>query len=229
MSDVLIATEPWRREHVGGAAAVVAYENVRSITDTPALAVLKLTLVADLIARFGTASRAEMVADPVLAAYERYDRRFGQNYHVAMQIRSIAQKGKTIPARNVILEAMFMTELATGVLAAAQDLDVITLPIEIDSTDGSESYERYDGVTETCKTGDQVMRDAKGHILTSIAQGPTSFGLVTQQTTKVAYCFYFPEGVPHDARTAALNHLDQCVLAGNPAAQNMASVVIEAG
>ena len=229
MSDVLIAIERWRREHAGGAAAVVAYGNLRSISDTPALAELKSTLVADLIARFATASRAEMVADPVLAAYERYDRRFGQNYHVAMQIRSIAQKGKTIPARNVILEAMFMTELATGVLAAAQDLDVITLPIEIDSADGSESYERYDGVTESCRTGDQVMRDANGHILTSIAQGPTNFGLVREQTTRIAYCFYFPVDVPHDARAAALTYLDRCVLAGNPAAQKIASVVIEAG
>ena len=45
-----------------------------------------------------------------------------------MQILSIAQKGKSIPSRNPLIEAMFMTELNTGVLASAQDADRIAVP-----------------------------------------------------------------------------------------------------
>jgi DNA/RNA-binding domain of Phe-tRNA-synthetase-like protein len=136
-----------------------------------------------------------------------------------MQIRSIAQKGKEIPSRNALIEAMFMTELATGVLASAQDLAGIALPIVVDSADGQERYTRYDGVEERCKAGDQLMADAEGNVLTSIAQGPTSHGLVTPETTAVVYCFYFPAGVTELVMDEAVDYLDRCIRAASPAAQ----------
>src|SRR4051794_2265432 len=106
-NQLLIASERWRREHSGSAATVVAYRNLQAVINRPALEEMKRELEAKMRARWGEASRSEMLNDPVLAAYERYDRRFGQGYHVAMQIRSIAQKGKEIPARNPIVETMF--------------------------------------------------------------------------------------------------------------------------
>ena len=226
--DLFIATERWKSDYVGSQAALVLYRNVTGIDDTPALAAMKRALETTLTARWANASKQDLLQDPTLAAYERYDRRFGQSYHVAMQIRSIAQQGKTIPARNVIVEAMFMTELAWGVLAAAQDVDLVKMPITIDGTDGSEEYVRYDGVTEKCKPGDQAMRDADGHILTSIAQGPTSSGLVGAATRNVAYCFYFPGGVSDSVIAGTLAYLDTCLLAGSPHAELIETVVLAA-
>jgi DNA/RNA-binding domain of Phe-tRNA-synthetase-like protein len=221
MSNALLTgTDRWRDEHRGSSAAVVLYHGLSAGDETAALAVMKRDLEAELRARWGSATRQELLSDPTLAAYQRHDQRFGQNYHVAMQIMSIAQKGKSIPNRNPLIEAMFMTELKSGVLASAQDADQIALPIAIDSADGSEQYIRYDGVEERCKAGDQLMRDANGEILTSIAQGPTAFGLVSPDTTSVAYCFYFPAGVQELAITESIAYLDQCVRAAcSPAEQ----------
>ena len=196
--------------------------------ETDVLAAMKRELEAELRARWGSATKQELLADPTLAAYQRHDQRFGQNYHVAMQILSIAQKGKSIPGRNPLIEAMFMTELNTGVLASAQDADRIAFPIAVDSADGSEQYTRYDGVEERCKAGDQLMRDADGNVLTSIAQGPTAFGLVTPETTAVAYCFYFSAGVPDSAIDESLGYLDQCVRAACQDAKQTGSTIIAA-
>jgi DNA/RNA-binding domain of Phe-tRNA-synthetase-like protein len=216
---IIVGTDRWRAEHAGSAAAAVIYRSVRVVDETPELAAMKRELEQRLRDRWGMASKAEILADPVLAVYQQYDQRFGQNYHVAMQIRSIAQKGKEVPSRNALIEAMFMTELATGVLASAQDLDQIALPIVVDSADGQERYIRYDGVEESCKAGDQLMADADGHVLTSIAQGPTSHGLVTDATTSIVYCFYFPAGVPELVMDDAVAYLDGCVRAASPGAE----------
>ena len=189
---------------------------------------MKRQLEADLRDRWGEASKQELLGDPTLAAFQQYDQRFGQNYHVAMQVRSIAQKGKEIPNRNPLIEAMFMTELKTGVLAAAQDADQIALPITVDSADGSETYLRYDGIEERLKPGDQVMVDAGGNVLTSIAQGPTSFGLVGPGTTAIAYCFYFVPGVTDAVIDESLAYLDRCVTAACPTAEKIESALISA-
>jgi len=224
----MIGTDRWREEHPGSSAAVALYRGLTVGDETDVLAAMKRELEAELRARWGSATKQELLADPTLAAYQRHDQRFGQNYHVAMQIMSIAQKGKSIPTRNPLIEAMFMTELKTGVLASAQDADQIAFPIAVDSADGSEQYTRYDGVEELCKAGDQLMRDADGNVLTSIAQGPTAFGLVTPETTAVAYCFYFPAGVPDSAIDDSLGYLDQCVRAACPGAKRTGSTIIAA-
>jgi DNA/RNA-binding domain of Phe-tRNA-synthetase-like protein len=189
---------------------------------------MKRTLEAELRERWGEADKQTMLADPTLAAYERHDRTFGQNYHVTMQIRSIAQKGKAIPDRNPVIEAMFMTELRTGVLAAAQDCAALQMPIVVESADGTEAYQRYDGVEERCKAGDQVMLDSAGKVLTSIAQGPTSHGLVREESTDIAYCFYFPAGVTDDVIDEALRYLDACVRAACPHADKAGTAMVTA-
>lgn len=227
-NQLLIATDHWRRVHAGARAAIVAYRDVSSVVRSAAFAVMKRELEVALRDRWGTVTKQELLADPVLAAYQAYDKRFGQNYHVALQIRSIAQQGKSIPDRNPLIEAMFMTELKTGVLAAAQDCDAIALPITVGSTDGSEEYVRYDGVTERCRAGDQVMIDAGGNVLTSIAQGPTAYGLVGPNTTAVCYCFYFPVGVGDAVIDGALAYLDLAVRTACPDAQQTGAEIVTA-
>jgi DNA/RNA-binding domain of Phe-tRNA-synthetase-like protein len=225
---VLVATERWRREHPGARASAVLYLDCAGTAETAEFADMKRSLEAELRERWSAADKQTMLSDPTLAAYERHDRKFGQNYHVTMQIRSIAQKGKAIPDRNPIIEAMFMTELRTGVLAAAQDCAALQIPIVVDSTDGTEIYQRYDGVEERCKTGDQVMLDSAGKVLTSIAQGPTSHGLVTSDSKSIAYCFYFPVGVTDGVIEEALQYLDTCVPAACPAARKFDQVTVSA-
>lgn len=221
----IIATDRWRIEHPGSRAAVVTWSNLTQ-SSTSMFHAKKRELESELIARWGTATKQELQADPTLAAYERHDKRFGQNYHVTMQIRSIAQKGKTIPDRNPLIEAMFMTELKTGVLAAAQDTDLISLPITVESAKGDETYIRYDGVEERCKPSDQVMHDATGQVLTSISQGPTAYGLVSDATTAVTYCFYFPDGVTDKVIEESLAYLESCIHSFSPEASSDGAITI---
>ena len=229
MTEILLqATKKWHLDHHGSVATVVGYRNLSPAPTTAALDVMKRELEADLKARFGEASRSQMLDDPVLAAYERYDRRFGQGYHVAMQIRSIAQKGKAIPDRNCIIEAMFMTEVAYGVLAAVQDLDQITLPIVIDGTDGTERYTRYDGVEEFCKPVDQQMLDASGKILTSIAQGRDQCRTGDGNDDLGRVLLLLCAGRAEEIRIAALEYLDRAVRAGSPHAVRIGESTVRA-
>lgn len=225
---VLIATDRWQRTHRGSRAAVVCYRNLAAGAESPAFEAMKRDLETVLRETWGPLTKQDLLADPTIAAYQQYDQRFGQNYHVAMQILSIAQKGKTIPSRNMLVEAMFMTELKTGVLAAAQDAERIGFPISVDNASGIERYTRYDGLAEQCKPGDQLMFDAGGNVLTSIAQGPTAFGLVSDETTSVAYCFYFPPNVPDRAIDDSFAYLDQCLRAACPAAEQTAKSLVSA-
>ena len=215
--------------HAGSRVAVVSYRPVSVTAQPDAFGAMKRELEASLRARWGAATRQELLADPVLAAYQAYDQRFGQNYHVAMQIRSVAQQGKPIPDRNPLIEAMFMTELKTGVLAAAQDSDAISFPITVNSAEGAEEYVRYDGAAERCRSGDQVMFDGGGNVLTSIAQGPTAYGLVGAETTAVSYCFYFPAGVGDAVIDEALAYLDAAIRTACPEAERTGAEMVTAG
>lgn len=224
---LLVGTDRWRREHPRSRAAVVLYRNLTT-AGSALFERMKRDLETELRNRWSDVGKRDLLNTSPLDAYQRYDQRFGQNYHVAMQILSIAQKGKAIPDRNLLIEAMFMTELKTGVLASAQDADLIQFPITVDSASGDETYIRYDGVEERCKAGDQLMRDAAGEILTSIAQGPTASGLVGEQTSAVAYCFYFPDGVTDEVIADSLEYLDQCVCSFATAASRIGPQIVTA-
>ena len=201
---LLAATERWITEAAGSIAAVIAFDGLAGASEAPEFAAAKRELEARVRERWAGKTRADLRAEPVLAAYDRYYRRFGQTYHVQQQLESIALKGKAIPSRSPLVEALFMTELATGVLAAGQDLAEMTLPVTVDIAAGDERSTRYDGVEEALKAGDQYMRDAGGSILTSIIQGPTTHARLTGETTAAIYCLYGPPGVSRETMDEAI-------------------------
>lgn len=228
-TDLLIATPAWHAAHDVSVAAVIALDGVGTAAETEGFAVAKRELEATLRARWEGKTRADVKTDPVLAAYDRYVKRFGQTYHVQMQIESIALKGKPIPARSPLVEVLFMAELATGVLAAGHDLAEATLPITVDSATGDETYTRYDGAEERCKAGDQLMRDAGGNILTSIAQGPTTHARLTTETAAVVYCLYLPPGLDVELAEAALAAVARNLYLCAPEAEERGRSIVAAG
>ena len=199
-----IATPEWREMFPGAIAATIAIRNVTNPVSNPALDDAKRALESELRLKWEGRTRADIKADPILAIYGEYYKRFGQNYHVQMQIESIALKGKSIPSRAALVEAMFMAELATGVLTAVHDLEQVVGSVTIDRTTGDEHYTRYDGVDETCKSGDMAMRDEIG-ILTSVIQGPTTHARATSETTSALFCLYAPAGI---GEAIVRRHLD---------------------
>ena len=227
-TDLLIATPAWHANHAGSVAAVIAFDGVAGAAETEAFTAAKRDLEAILRARWAGKTRADLKADAVLAAYDRYVKRFSQTYHVQMQTESIALKGKAIPARAPLVEVLFMTELSTGVLAAGHDLAEATLPITIDTATGEETYTRYDGAEERCKAGDQLMRDAGGHIQTSIAQGPTTHARLTTETAAVVYCLYLPPGLDVELAEAALATLARDLRLAAPGATERGRSIVAA-
>jgi hypothetical protein len=62
-------------------------------------------------------------------AYADYYRAYGKTYHVSAQWESVAVKGKAIPRRAALVEAMYMAELKNLILTAGHDLASIALPV----------------------------------------------------------------------------------------------------
>src|SRR5215218_9192865 len=140
----------------------------------PALDGEREWLETDLRTRYAGMARAEIRATGHFPAYDAYYKRFGQNYHVLMQLDSIVNKGKSIPSRAALVEAGFMAELDHGLLTGAHDLDELSLPIMIDVAGTDLSYLRYNGELQICKPNDMLKRDQTG-VLSSIISGPAHY------------------------------------------------------
>jgi DNA/RNA-binding domain of Phe-tRNA-synthetase-like protein len=217
MNDVAFRVTPaWRDAFPGAAAAALAVSGVANPAECPALDGAKRVLETELAARWAGKTRADIREDPVLAVHNAYYKRFGQNYHVQMQIESVALKGKPIPSRAALVEAMFMAELATGLLTAVHDLDDLRGPVTVDLTTGDERYIRYDGVEEACKPGDMAMSDEIG-VLTSVIQGPTTHGRAGPEVRNALFCVYVLPGIPPAVLETHLDAIEHYVGLISPA------------
>jgi DNA/RNA-binding domain of Phe-tRNA-synthetase-like protein len=139
---------------------------VRNPEHDPALEAAKRRLEQDLRAGAGGPD-----ADRVLRAYLDYYRAHGSTYHVKAQRESVARKGKPIPRRAALVEAMFMAELKNLILTAGHDLDAIAPPVRVDVTTGKDRYVQLNGVQAVLKPGDMMMVDGTG-IISSVLRGP---------------------------------------------------------
>jgi DNA/RNA-binding domain of Phe-tRNA-synthetase-like protein len=222
------ATSAWRTAFPSAAAAALAVRGVGNPPTCDALDEAKRALEAELQVRWSGKTRADIREDPVLAIHNAYYKRFNQNYHVQMQIESVALKGKPIPSRAALVEAMFMAELATGLLTAVHDLDDLRGPVTVDLTTGDERYVRYDGVEESCKPGDMAMSDEIG-VLTSVIQGPTTHARATPETTNAVFCVYLLPGIPLSTLDTHLDLIERYVRLISPTAQFAPRQILTAG
>src|SRR5262245_18294988 len=105
----------------------------------PPLEPARERLVIELRSRHAGLGRADIRATGHFPANDAYYRRFGQTYHVLLQVDSVVNKGKPIPSRAALVEAAFMAELSTGILTASHDLAALTLPVTVDVATGDET------------------------------------------------------------------------------------------
>ena len=204
------ATNAWRQSFPGAFVAALTMHDVANPPTSDALDAAKRALEAELAARWAGKTRADIRADATFAIYDAYYKRFGQNYHVQMQVESVALKGKPIPSRAALVEAMFMAELTTGLLTAVHDLDVLDGPVVADVSTGEETYTRYDGVEERCKPGDMFIHDQVA-VLTSVIQGPTVHARATSQTTNALFYLYTLPGIPEPLVNTHLDLIERHV------------------
>jgi DNA/RNA-binding domain of Phe-tRNA-synthetase-like protein len=159
-------------------------------------------------------------AQPVLHAYVDYYRQRGKTYHVKAQRESVARKGRSIPRRAALVEAMFMAELADLVLTAGHDLDALESPLRADVMADGDRYVLLNGAEATLERGDMLMADGAG-IVSSVLRGPDQQTQITPDTRRVLFAAYAPAGISEDVVRAHLEHIQANVELVAPEAQTV--------
>lgn len=225
---ILIATPEWQATYPGAVAGVLTMRGITNPETHPALDLVREQLETALRTRYAGMTRAEIRATGHFPAYDAYYKRFGQNYHVLMQLDSIVNKGKSIPSRAALVEAGFMAELDHGLLTGAHDLDDLTLPVLIDAAGPDLTYIRYNGEPITCKPNDMLKHDQTGGVLSSIISGPAQYARITPPTTAVLFNVYAPAGINESAVQDHLKAIESNVRLFSPNAETIGLVTITA-
>ena len=225
MFDVVPA---WHAAHPGAAVGVLAMRSVANPDRHPALDAVADELEREVRERFGGLDRDALRGVGPLPAYGAYYKRFGQRYHVAMQLESVAHKGKGVPRVAALVEAMFVAELRNLVLTAGHDLEAVTSPIRLDVGTGAERYATPAGGEAAVKLGDMYTADAAG-VLSAIVTGPAAAARIAPATTSVLFVAYAPPGVEAASVEAHLAEIEANVRLVAPTATTVERAVVVAG
>jgi len=224
----LIEVDPaWRVAHPGASVGVLAIRGVTNPASHDGLNARAVALEASLRARFGAMDRSELRQVPPLPAYAAYYKRWGQRYHVGMQLESVAQKGKPVPRVAALVEAMFIAELGSLLLTAGHDLDALALPVRIGSGAG-EGYLSPTGADLAVKDGDMVIADAEGRILSAVVTGPSDVARIGPDTTAALFCVYAPPGIERDLLDVHLGEIESNVRLISPDAAVVGREIVTA-
>lgn len=229
MSDIsLLELDPaWREAHPGAIVGLIAFRGVSNPATHEALSGVAAELEDGIRARFGVVDRETLRATPPLPAYAAYYKRWGQRYHVGMQLESVAQKGKSVPRVAALVEAMFIAELRNLLLTAGHDLDRIALPVRL-GVGAGETFTAPNGNEQAVKSGDMVMADARGRVLSAIVTGPSDVARIGPETTAALFYCYAPPGVGPEAVAAHLAEIERNVRLVAPGAEMAARDIVAA-
>jgi DNA/RNA-binding domain of Phe-tRNA-synthetase-like protein len=214
-SGILEVDPSWREAHPGAAVGLIAMRGVTNPSSND-LNDLAAALEIDVRSRFGSADRETIRTTPPLPAYAAYYKRWGQRYHVAMQLESVALKGKALPRVAALVEAMFIAELRNLLLTAGHDLDALQLPVRL-YVGAGESFTAANGLATTVKAGDMVIADARGRVLSAIVTGPSDVARIGPATTAALFYAYAPSGVDPTLVEAHLDEIERNVRLISPA------------
>lgn len=226
--DVLVIDASWRRAAPGTIAGLLALRGVANPARHPGIDQLAADLETDLRARFAGQDRAAILATPPFPAYAAYYKRFGQRYHVGMQVESVALKGKSLPRVAALVSAMFIAELRHGILTAGHDLDAVTLPVTLGLATGAEAFTKPNGDETAVKADDLFTATAEG-ILSAVITGPSALARIAPAATAVLFVVYAPPGVAPGQVEAHLDELEASARVIAPAAETIARAITIAG
>jgi DNA/RNA-binding domain of Phe-tRNA-synthetase-like protein len=210
-SDLMLdisGTNEWRTAHPGAVIGLLEISGVENKAASPKLDQRKREIEAQLRRDYAGFSRQDFLALPVMAAYERYYKRFDKTYHVLLQVESIVIKGKDLPNVSPLVDANFTAEVNTFVLTAGHDVDRLAAPVLIDVSHLGDEITPMHGDNKPIRAGDMVMRDRHG-VCCSILYGQDNRSPITVDTRSVLYVAYVPPGVPVEAVEAQLQQIEQ--------------------
>jgi DNA/RNA-binding domain of Phe-tRNA-synthetase-like protein len=200
LNPLLLSTDAWRSGFRGAVVGALVMRAVRNPEQSATLEAEKRRLEQQLRAAAGGLQSG---TDPVVRAYVDYYRARGKTYQLKAQRESVARKGKPIPRRAALVEAMFMAELSNLILTAGHDLAAVVLPVRVDVAHEEDRYVLMNGSEQAADTGDMKMVDGKG-IVSTVLHGPDLRTRITLETQEVLFAAYAPAGV---GENAVRNHL----------------------
>ncbi|MBW3634731.1 MAG: hypothetical protein KY456_17060 [Chloroflexi bacterium] len=226
-SHILDVDPVWRETHPGASVGFIAVRGATNPATHDRLNDLAAALETDVRSRLGTVDRETIRAVPPLPAYAAYYKRWAQRYHVAMQLESVAQKGKPVPRVAALVEAMFIAELNTLLLTAGHDLDAVELPVRL-GVGAGEAFIGPNGKEMTVKDGDMFIADAAGRVLSAIITGPSDFARIGPETTAALFCTYAPPGVDQALVATHLDEIERNVRLISPEADVVGREIVTA-
>jgi DNA/RNA-binding domain of Phe-tRNA-synthetase-like protein len=214
----ITSTTEWSAAHPGALIGLLEMTGVENTLASPQLNQRKRETEARLRKEYAGFGRGDFLALPVMAAYQRYYRRFDKTYHVQLQVESIVLKGKDLPDVSPLVDANFTAEVATWVLTAGHDAAKLEQPVVIDVSRAGDELTPMNGSPRPIRAGDMVMRDAGG-VSCSILYGQDNRSPITAGTRHVLYVAYAPPGVPAESVEAQLRQIEENVRLFAPHAQ----------
>lgn len=227
MSDILTVTPGWYAAHPGATYGLIALRGVQNPASHEGINAAAIELERSVRQRFSAEDRDVLRATPPLPAYAAYYKRWGQRYHVGMQLESVALKDKPIPRVAALVEAMFVSELGNLLLTGGHDLDQLSLPVVLDAGAGQE-FTAPNGKTLTVKDGDMFTADAEGRVLSAVITGPSDFARISPETASALFYAYGPPGISADAMSTHLDAIERNVRLISPDAVTVAREIISA-
>ena len=210
----IVTGDAWQGARSGASVGILCMHPVRNPASDPSLQTRKETLIEGLRQRYQGYDRTTLRELPTLAAYHQFYRQFKKTYHLQLQLESILS-GKGIPSVAGLVEAMFMAELEDHLLTAGHNLDSVHPPLVIDISDGTQTYTRMNGQTQTLKHGDLFIRDQVG-VLSSVIYGPDQRTRIQQDTQSVLFTTYGVPGITKDDLRVHLEKLQEYVCLISP-------------
>lgn len=184
-------TDEWQTTHPGTVIGLLEISGAENTHPSPRLDERKREIEARLRSRYQGFTRQDFLALPVMAAYERYYKRFEKTYHVQLQVESIVLKGKNLPDVSPLVDSNFIAEVETLVLTAGHDVARLQGSILIDVSHEGDKITQMNGATRPIRAGDMIMKDTNG-ISCSIIYGQDNRSPISPGTAQVLYVAYVP-------------------------------------
>jgi len=204
----ITANQEWKTAYPGAHIGLLEIAGIDNRHQSAILNAEKRAVEARLRARYAGFLRRDFLALPVMAAYERYYKRFDKTYHVLLQLESIVLKGKNLPEVSPLVDANFTAELDTLVLTASHDAARLQPPLMIDVSRAGDEIIRMNGAPKQLPQCDMVMRDNQG-VICSIIYGQDNLSPISTGTTHALYVSYAPIGVGAETVLAQLDAIEK--------------------
>ncbi len=219
---VVVEVSPaWRATFPDARVGVLAMRGVANPDECAPLEERVRELEGELRRRLAGADRAGLSQLPSIQPYQQHYRRFGQTYHVLLQLESVVLKGKPLRSRGgALATAMFAAEVDSGLLTAGHELDAVAQPLVCDVSVEGDAFVGIGGQEQALKPDDMLIRDQQG-VISDVLYGPDQRTRLRPETTAVLFTTYAPAGIEAAALDGHLRSLEALVRRIAPDAETL--------